>query len=32
VLARRIGEMPTGFGGAVRAGMSFELGAGFAAD
>jgi NTE family protein len=31
VLARRIGEMPTGFGGAVRAGMSFELGAGFAA-
>jgi NTE family protein len=31
VLARRIGDMPTGLGGAVRAGMSLELGAGFAA-
>jgi NTE family protein len=32
VLARRIGDMPTGLGGAVRIGMSLELGAGFAAD
>ncbi len=32
VMARRIGQMPTGLGGAVRAGFSLELGAGFQAD
>ena len=30
VVARRIGEMPVGLGGAVRLGLSAELGAGFA--
>jgi NTE family protein len=29
VLARQIGLMPTGFGGAVRVGFSLEQGAGF---
>ena len=32
VLARRIGQMPPGLGGAVRTGLSLELGEGFAAD
>ena len=31
VLARRIGQMPAGLGGAVRVGMSLEAGEGFAA-
>ncbi len=32
VLARRIGEMPLGLGGMLRAGFSLEAGGGFAAD
>lgn len=32
VMARRIGEMPAGFGGAVRAGFSLELGRGYDPD
>ncbi len=32
VLARRIGRMPAGFGGAVRSGFSLELGNAFAQD
>ena len=32
VLARRVGQMPAGLGGAVRVGASFEMGEGFAAD
>jgi NTE family protein len=32
VMARRIGEMPVGFGGAVRVGFSLETGAGYGAD
>ena len=31
VLARRIGQMPPGLGGAIRSGLSLELGEGFAA-
>lgn len=32
VLARRIGQMPAGFGGAIRSGFSLELGNAFAQD
>lgn len=32
VMARRIGEMPAGLGGAVRAGFSLELGRGYDPD
>jgi NTE family protein len=32
VVARRIGQLPAGIGGAIRAGASLELGNGFGAD
>ena len=32
VVARRIGQMPPGLGGAIRSGVSIELGEGFAAN